>query len=108
MTKARGNSRGRRGETNRQKVGVTVKSVASINFAVRVQLVFQQPRLPLLLAWSFGYPQPGAPCQVPMRGVAAYPLYGLRRLQAPRAVGAYSGTRGVLPQVDTLHSDKAA
>eukprot|EP00961_Rhodomonas_salina_P201201 2714110-Rhodomonas_salina.1 len=31
---------------------------------------------------------------VPMSGVAAYPLYVLRRLRAPRAVGAYSVTRG--------------
>eukprot|EP00961_Rhodomonas_salina_P256439 3465532-Rhodomonas_salina.3 len=31
-----------------------------------------------------------------------------RRLRAPRALGAYSVARGVLPQVDTLHSDKAA
>eukprot|EP00961_Rhodomonas_salina_P099800 1342184-Rhodomonas_salina.1 len=47
-----------------------------------------------LSAWSFGYRQPGAPLQVPMSGVAAYPRYGLRRLQAPRASGAYSVTRG--------------
>eukprot|EP00961_Rhodomonas_salina_P257044 3473414-Rhodomonas_salina.3 len=47
-----------------------------------------------LSALSFGYPQPGAPRQVPMSSVVAYPLYVLRRLRAPRAIGAYSVTRG--------------